>query len=235
MSKPGSSHGEQPQRERRGDCHHARSPEDLARSGPVLGGADERVAGAHAARAPGGRTSSPPGVRTCRQSPEPAAVELALEAVDRRVQPGRPSYPDRAVRAPVHRHHETGLDQLGRPRGAARVEVALAERPPPSPDRQQRQVDRPERRHRVEQVGVAGEVHGLVVGVHDVPDRVRGDTAVRAATRGVHRRHGLDGQRPGRQRLAGTGLTDVGKALAAQEPAGASRHDDLDLTVEHPQ
>ena len=49
--------------------------------------------------------------------------------------------------------------------GAFGIEMAIAERRPPAPDRQQRHVDRGKVVHPLEQVGVAGEVDRSATGV----------------------------------------------------------------------
>ncbi len=68
---------------------------------------------------------------------------------------------DRVERPPVDRDGEPRAQQRGRLRGAPRVHVAGAQRRPPPPDGEQRDIERrvaPEARHLVEDVGVAGKV-----------------------------------------------------------------------------
>ena len=105
-------------------------------------------------------SSEPPGASSRSPPSRPAAASSARKRwAGSRASRGA-AQPDRAERAPVDGHHELGADQLGRPGRGGRVEVALAERRAPAPDRQQGDVDRRPRAHLVEQVGVAGEVDG---------------------------------------------------------------------------
>ena len=170
--------GEHPQRERRGDDDHDRPAEDLGGRRPVLRGADERVGCGHGlqlrsiGRAWAGSNRSFPGSEHTQPVGRARGRQLVGEAVHGCVEPGRSAHADGGVGAPVHGHHELWAHQFdgaGRPLG---VEVALADGAAPAPDRYERHVDRTERAHRLEQVGVTGEVHAGVAGAHHVSDGV---------------------------------------------------------------
>ena len=96
------------------------------------------------------------------------------------------------------------------------VEAPLAEGRAPAPDRKERHIDRSQVGHRVEQVGVSGEVHRGVGAAQHVADGLGDDTAVRAAAWRVDGTHGLDREAAGGERVTGLGLVDVLEALAPQ-------------------
>ena len=162
--------GEHPQRERRGDDDH-----DAPGGGswwPSAGprGADARVGCGHGPQLRSARAGAGGEQQVASRSEHTQPVgrargrQLVGEAVHGCVEPGGPAHADGGVGAPVHRHDELRAHQFdgaGRPLG---VEVALADGAAPAPDRHERDVDRPERAHRLEQVGVAGEVHAGVPG-----------------------------------------------------------------------
>ena len=104
----------------------------------------------------------------------------------------------------------------------------------PSPDREQGQVELVgERRHALEEVGVAGEV--------DPPrtrevesDRLRA-TRYRRAAVAVHGLHGGDLDLPDLDRLPGSQLRDRGQAAALEKPARSGRGEHGRLGVDRAQ
>ena len=136
----------------------------------------------------------------------------------------RAQRPWRPQGAPVDRDHDPRADHGGGPRGPRRVEVARSQRPAPAGDRQQREVDAAgQLLHLLEQVGVAGEVHGLGAG-HEEADRRRPSCAP-PATRGMAGAGGTHVQPSEVGLLAGRQLAHVGEPPSRQpppRPAGAS-------------
>ena len=141
-----------------------------------------------------------------------------------------PAHADRPERAVVHRHRPGRLHPAQRLGGVHRVEVAVrAERRAPAADRDQRQVQRGEVGHLVEQAGVA-RVPGPGIALHHEAERGRlqlGPRRPAARVCGLHRtdpdradggllaRHQLDAALAGRA------------AQAARDQAGRSaRHDE---------
>ena len=127
------------------------------------------------------------------------------------------------------------VEDAHRLRSAAGIEVALAERRPPPPDRQQGNVDRRQVGHLGEQVGVAGEVHHQARTAHDVADGRGADPAVWTAPVLVHGSHGLDADATDRGGLADSCFADVAEAAASHEVTGALGHDQRGRPGQPPQ
>ena len=128
--------------------------------------------------------------------------------------PAEPLEPDREQRAPVDRDREPRPQQRGGASRSERIHVTGSERRPPTPDGQQGDVEvLGQAAHRVEQVGVAGEVDRLRRGDHEPErDRRRCQAMPAAVVVRRHRRHadavdvgsvpGQELRRPPRSRAA---------------------------------
>ena len=130
---------------------------------------------------------------------------------------------DRQVRRPVDRDHDARPQQRDGARRRARVEVPGAERAAPAPDRHQRDIERRQLRHPVEQVGVAREVDARAA-LDDEPERGH-EGVQRAAAPVVLGRDRRDGSVLQRQGVAGVQLDHLADSQAPHDAGGAGGDD----------
>ena len=140
---------------------------------------------------------------------------------------------ERVERAPVDRDRDARPYPLDRFSRALRIEVAAPESRPPTPDRQQGDIDLPrETVHLGAQVGVAREVHARAPR-DPVPERA-GGRAERTASPIVFGTYRLDHDAADAESLAGRDLHDL-MTGPAHERSKPLRHDDTWPAAKPPQ